>query len=276
MKKMNRFFALLMALLLLTVLLSGCASKQCVWCGKSFSGAGHDTGTGIVCDDCYNSLSGGAATKSNTGVWIAVTVMVFIAVFSATSGVVYLVLQRVLPPEDLAPRSRRSQQRDFDYDDFQESRPVVPKPAPRAPAPKPAVTDGVWICPRDKSRNTGPYCAVCGSNRPAAPQRSQPIQPEYRSSRSVVRPNGQDAPAFARPQQPTAARPQQPTPRPQQQAPIPQRKAQTEDWQLTPEAPETEYRGKFARRESPQEPEEVDSELLAAIFREAAEGSKEE
>ena len=57
----------------------------------------------------------GSSSSGNTGIWIAVTVMVFIAVFSATSGVVYLVLQRGLPPEK--PRSRVVRTPDYDYDD---------------------------------------------------------------------------------------------------------------------------------------------------------------
>ena len=286
MKRTKKYFALLLALLLLTALLSGCASKKCAWCGKSFSGAGHDTGAGYVCDDCYNSLSGGtgSSSKSNTGVWIAVTVMVFIAVFSATSGVVYLVLQKVLPPEK--PASRRARVREEDYDDepFQAPRPAAPR---SSPAPRPSGSSGEWICPRDRSRNSGPYCAVCGSNRPTAPQRPQ--NPQQSVHQSPARPQGPGS--FARPQQtqqPT--RPQQTPARPQQTAPVrPQQPAapayqrpaqQPADWGYTPQpeqapAPEKAYQGRFARRETPQEPEEVDSELLAAIFREAAEGKEE-
>ena len=295
MKRTKKYFALLMALFLLAALLAGCGSKQCVWCGKSFSGAGHDTGAGYVCDDCYNSLSGGtgSSSKSNTGVWIAVTVMVFIAVFSATSGVVYLVLQKVLPQEQPVSRRPRAREEDYDYEEFQAPRPTPPRPTGSA-APRPSANSGVWICPRDRSRNTGPYCSVCGANRPTAPQRPQNSQQGVRQN--PARPQGPGS--FVRPQQsnppvqqPTPARPQQAPARPQQAAPVrpqqpaapvyrstPQQPAQPADWQMIPEmeqtpAPEKEYRGRFARRETPEQPEEVDSELLAAIFREAAEGS---
>lgn len=301
MRKMKKLSALLLALLLLAAVLAGCGSKKCVWCGKSFSGAGHDTGSGYVCDDCYYSLSGGrgASSGSNTGVWIAVTVMVFIAVFSATSGVVYLVLQKLLPPEKAAPKSRRSQ--DYDYDDFQAPRPVAPRSGggsqarPVNSAPRSSSENGMWICPRDKSRNSGPYCTLCGANRPAAPR---PV----RSSAAPRRPQGagyqtdggygaqagerseyqQDA-FSARAQQP-AAKPQQPAPAETRQQPASdQRYRQTaapayHEPMTQPrqpaEAPQKEYRGKFARQEPEEEPE-VDSELLAEIFREAAQEPKE-
>ena len=231
MRKMKKLSALLLVLLLLAAVLAGCGSKKCVWCGKSFSGAGHDTGSGYVCDDCYYSLSGGSASSSgsNTGVWIAVTVMVFIAVFSATSGVVYLVLQKLLPPEKAAPKSRRSQ--DYDYDDFQSPKPVAPRPtgSPQArpvnSAPRSSAENGMWICPRDKSRNSGPYCTVCGSNRPTAPRpvRTNPAaqRPQGagsqtgRSDRAQASERGgyQQDVYSARAQQPRA---QQPVTRPQQ------------------------------------------------------------
>ena len=59
MKKARKMTALLMVLFLLTMMLSACGASQ-----------------------------GAPSAKSNTGVWIAITVMVFVAVFSATSGVV--------------------------------------------------------------------------------------------------------------------------------------------------------------------------------------------
>ena len=254
MRKMKKLSALLLVLLLLAAVLAGCGSKKCVWCGKSFSGAGHDTGSGYVCDDCYYSLSGGSASSSgsNTGVWIAVTVMVFIAVFSATSGIVYLVLQKLLPPEKPAPRRRV----ETDEDDFETPRSAAPA-APRAEG-------GVWICPRDKSRNTGPYCAVCGGYRPTAPRQTP------QGTRLNVSAQGQNP---TRPSGTYGARPQQPTAQPRQQMPVSDYRRpepQARQHQPAAEEPQKEYKGRFARREPEPEETEVDSELLAAIFREAA------
>lgn len=306
MRKMKKLSALLLVLLLLAAVLAGCGSKKCVWCGKSFSGAGHDTGSGYVCDDCYYSLSGGSASSSgsNTGVWIAVTVMVFIAVFSATSGVVYLVLQKLLPPEKATPKSRRSQ--DYDYDDFQSPKPVAPRPtgSPQArpvnSAPRSSAENGMWICPRDKSRNSGPYCSVCGSNRPTAPRpvRTNPAaqRPQGagsqtgRSDRPQAAERGgyqQDA-YSARAQQPRAqqpvTRPQQPSQAEAYRQPVPDQRYQQPaapvyrepvvQSRQPAEAPQKEYQGRFARREPAEEPE-VDSELLAEIFRAAAEEPEE-
>lgn len=256
MRKVRKFTALLLMLALLMALLAGCGSKKCVWCGKSFSGSGHNTDAGIICDDCYNSLSGGGTvsgqSSSNTGVWIAVIIMVFIAVFSATSGIVYLVLQKLLPPEKPAPRRRV----ETDEDDFETPRSAAPA-APRAEG-------GVWICPRDKSRNTGPYCAVCGGYRPTAPRQNP------QGTRPNVSAQGQNP---TRPSGTCGARPQQPAAQPRQQMPVSDYRRpepQTRQYQPAAEEPQKEYKGRFARREPEPEETEVDSELLAAIFREAA------
>ena len=48
MRKVRKFIALLLTLALLMVLLASCGSKKCVWCGKSFSGSGHNTDAGII------------------------------------------------------------------------------------------------------------------------------------------------------------------------------------------------------------------------------------
>lgn len=272
MRKVRKFIALLLTLALLMVLLASCGSKKCVWCGKSFSGSGHNTDAGIICDDCYNSLSGGGTvsgrSSSNTGVWIAVIVMVFIAVFSATSGIVYLVLQRLLPPEKPASRSRRVE---TDEDDFEAPRPAAPA-APRAEG-------GVWICPRDKSRNTGPYCAVCGGYRPTAPkQNPQGTRPNMSAQgQNSARPSGTGA-YGGRPQQP-AAQPRQQMPVSDYRRPEPQTRQpvqpETRQYQPAAQEPQKEYKGRFARREPEPEEPEVDSELLAAIFREAAKDPEE-
>ncbi|MGM9604253.1 MAG: hypothetical protein ACI3XG_04245 [Faecousia sp.] len=284
MKKMRKIAALFLAALVLAALLAGCSSKQCVWCGKSFRGAGHDTGAGYVCDDCYNSLSGVSSTasvrSSNTGVWIAVVVMVFIAVFSATSGVVYLVLQKKLPPEKPVSRSRRIPQEPADYDDFESPWPSAPRPVSNT-APRPS--GGVWICPRDRSRNSGPYCTVCGANRPAVPRQgnsaSQRGPGQARPQNSASWP--QSAPAAQQGARPRAAfeadsfgsmnqrpvqRPAAPAFRASQPAQRPAPNQAVEQ--------EKEYRPRFARQEPVEEPE-VDSELLAAIFREAAKDPEE-
>lgn len=271
MRKVRKIFALLLTLALLMALLAGCGSKTCVWCGKSFSGSGHNTDAGIICDACYSTLSGAAASgrgSSNTGVWIAVIIMVFIAVFSATSGIVYLVLQKLLPPQQPAPRSRRVE---TDDDDFEAPRPAAPV-APRADS-------GVWICPRDKSRNTGPYCAVCGGYRPTAPrQNPQGTHPNMSAQgQNPARPAGTGA-YGSRPQQPAAQPRQQPPvsdyrrPEPQTRQPV---QPEPRQYQPAVEEPQKEYKGRFARREPEPEEAEVDSELLAAIFREAAKDPEE-
>lgn len=256
MKKIKKYAALLLTALLLTATLTGCA-----------------------------------ASGSNAGVWIAVIVMVFIAVFAATSGIVYLVLQKILPPEKPAARPRRVRE----YADFDETPRsyAAPQAVPRA--------DGksVWVCPRDKSRNTGPYCTVCGCKRPVPPRpasqsegvgQQRPARAQSAPAASQQAPRRPASPyeaeqsgfarqQFQKPQQPQA--PVQRNPAPVQRAPAPQPE----------EVPE--YRGAFARpaKSVPPTPDVtesqpssldvefdsgVDSEFLEAIFREAAQGNDEE
>lgn len=297
MKKTKKIAALLLAVLLLASLLAGCGSKQCVWCGKTIRGSGHNTDAGYVCDDCYGSLSGvssaASGSSSNTGVWIAVIVMVFIAVFSATSGVVYLVLQRVLPPEK--PRSRVVRTPDYDYDDFEPAAPSNPRPVS---TPAPRTSGGMWVCARDGSRNTGPYCTVCGAKRPAAPR---PSGEAPASQRGPVA-SQQARPQTSRPQSAPGANQQATRPRtsyeteetagfPRQASPVQQRQPAAPAFrnpepaqptsapiQSAPatQASEKPYRPRFARQETPVEEEpEYDSEILAAIFREAAKDPEE-
>lgn len=299
MKNRRKFAALLACVLLLGVLLSACAGTKCSSCGKTIRGTGHSTSMGILCDDCYNSSFGLGTTtrRTSTGVWIAITVMVFVAVFAATSGVVYLVLQKLLPPEDSKPHTaRRSMPREEVYDDISAHRPI-PRPAapaqsrppvqnrPAASPSRPAVPHsptGEWVCPRDRSRNSGPYCTVCGAPRPQAPRPA------------ASRPAAGTAPV-QRPAQPVQQRPSAP--------PAP-KTAPADAWQTpnmhdvygaepveytakaSASAPGSApaYSGKFAKK-SPNEDltgllsdtqqeltetePEFDADLLAAIFREA-------
>ncbi len=302
MKKGRKQIAFLAALLLLSVLLAACGSNKCSLCGKSFRGEGHSTSMGILCDDCYNSVSGlgTASTSSNTGVWIAITVMVFVAVFAATSGIVYLVLQKLLPPGTSKPQDTRV---GGTRNNSNAARPAAnsysaPRPQPRSsasmkneetlimprPRPQPPRTatpnpyGGEWVCPRDRSRNSGPYCSVCGAPRPQAPKSAN-------SARQV------------RPQQPQPQQPQRPAVYPQAQPPVQSAAApkQSQRPQFDFDAAEintsarTEaaptYTGKFAKKAEPapveQQPEaaqepEYDAELLAAIFREAEQGDGQE
>lgn len=260
--------ALVSLLLIISLLLGACGSKKCALCGKSYSGSGHSTTMGTVCDNCYYSSSGvgTVSSGSNTGVWIAITVMVFVAVFAATSGVVYLVLQKVLPEEKKASRTARRQ----------EASPVYH--APQRPVSQPSHQTGYqatrqpqrnagygqeWICARDHSRNFGPYCTLCGASRPQQPRPTaqQPQRPRQVSQ------NGNTYYSAAPRQQ-------------AQQQPVQSR--------YVPEEPAVEatptYSGKFARKPQPEaEPvqvpltddAEIDAELLAAIFREAERGTEE-
>lgn len=331
MKKTRRITALFLAALLLAALLAGCSSKQCVLCGNTIRGSGYNTEAGYVCEDCYSSLASVSSavpvrSSSNAGVWIAVIVMVFIAVFAATSGVVYLVLQKVLPPERPASRSRRVQEeepprpRRTPVEDYEAprprrnpaedytTRPAAPRPANQT-APRPTA-NGVWVCPRDKSRNTGPYCTVCGANRPAAPRPVQRPAGEAVPQRSQMRPQSTQPP---RPTAANGARTDRPAPTPAEQAararaaafaaeasshinqePVPQQSVQYQapvqqspQYQAPVQQPasqETEarkgFRTAYVRPEQEDfstldtEPE-VDSELLAAIFREAAKDPEE-
>ena len=322
MKNGRKIAALLACVLLLGVLLSACGGNKCSLCGKSIRGAGHSTSAGLLCDDCYNSFSGlgTTATRStNTGVWIAITVMVFVAVFAATSGVVYLVLQKRLPPDTTAPRAaRRRAPQEEEYDDV--SRPALPVQRPGAHTQRPAAPNrptasanrpaarrgytGEWVCPRDRSRNSGPYCTLCGAPRPQAPRSASAVRPAANGS-STQRP--------ARP----AAQPPQPAPQPVQRQtyaesfqPAP-KSAPATAWQepdildtylrepdeyapqtAAPAAePTPAYSGKFARKPQNQDPPappqddqqpeapaaepEYDAELLAAIFRQAEQGTDE-
>lgn len=233
MKNQGKKFAFLAALLSLSILLTGC-------------GAG-----------------------SNTGVWIAIIVMVFIAVFAATSGVVYLVLQKVLPPEEEQPHAARpAQHRSEEIDD------VGRRPLLR-PTAQTAVQNrgGEWICPRDHSRNTGPYCIACGASRPQKQAAARPAQ----ASRTVrSEEEARYAPQSRQSYAPTGTT----QTRTQPAAP-----AGTTQTRTQPAAPQQEqvYTGKFARKEpQPVQEEsiagesEYDAELLAAIFREAEQGDSEE
>lgn len=279
MKKTSKYAALSLAALLLSTMLTGC------------SGSG-----------------------SNAGVWIAVIVLVFVAVFSATSGIVYLVLQKVLPPEK--PAAQRRQPRHYNYDDREDgryqsvrrtnnTRPVSnphpgnnPRPVNNT-APQ-AGADGVWICPRDKSRNTGPFCTVCGGNRPAAP-------------RPAARPTPENAQRPARPQT-MADRPQNVPAAQQPQRPQQTQRTQTNAYETAPTdygyrepayqpasrsaspvqqtaerpAERPEYRGAFMRQPQSPPPAQsapsvldtdfdsgVDSEFLESLFREVAQGNDE-
>lgn len=294
--------ALLMVLLLLTVVLCACGGTKCSICGKTIRGQSYSTAAGVVCESCYLSGAGlGASSgRGNTGVWIAITVMVFVAVFAATSGVVYLVLQKLLPPEDSKPHTaRRSVPREEVYDDISARRPI-PRPdasaqnCPTASLSRPAVPHsptGEWVCPRDHARNSGPYCTVCGAPRPQA---SKPAAPRPVAGTATMQ----------RPAQPVQQRPgAQPAPK----------AVPTDAWQMpsvydaygaeptayTPRstAPAAEaapaYTGKFARKtqqsddltpppasfrqeESTEAEPEYDADLLAAIFREAERGTDQD
>lgn len=315
MKRIRKITALFLAVLMLAALLAGCSSKQCVWCGKTIRGSGYSTGAGYVCEDCYSSLSGvsaGTAVRSgsNAGVWIAVIVMVFIAVFAATSGVVYLVLQKVLPPERPAGRSRRVQEeepprpRRAPVEDFEAPRPrrntaesyAAPRQTNQTP-PRPTA-NGVWVCPRDKSRNTGPYCAVCGANRPVAPRPAQRPgavpQQSVSQQNPAPRPTAADqarAAAFA--QEASSHINREPAPQPSQQYRVGKFQAPAGRFQAPqqyqppvqqPEPRQTDAREGFRTAYVRPEQEDftavdtdmdVDSELLAAIFREAAKDPEE-
>lgn len=309
MKKARKMTALLMVLLLLSVVLCACGGTKCSICGKTIRGQSYNTAAGVVCESCYLSGAGlGASSgRSNTGVWIAITVMVFVAVFAATSGVVYLVLQKVLPPEDGKPHTaRRSMPREEVYDDISARRPI-PRPAapaqnrPAAVPGRPAVPyspTGEWVCPRDRNRNSGPFCTVCGSPRPQAPK---PAAPRPAAGTATMQ----------RPAQPVQQRPVQPVQQRPSAQPAP--KADPADaWQMpsmydaygaeqtaysprstAPDAePAPAYTGKFARKtqqsddltppvssrqEEPTAAEpEYDADLLAAIFREAERGTDQD
>lgn len=309
MKNRRKYAALLAVLLLVTVLLCACGSKKCSICGKTITGSGHSTSAGLVCDDCYYGTNLGASTtrSTGTGVWIAITVMVFVAVFAATSGVVYLVLQRVLPQEEEAPVRPAPAEYPRRAPQSAAQRPAAPRPAarpvanvprpaaqptaqrPAAPAaPRPAASaarpasprayTGEWVCPRDHSRNGGPYCTLCGCPRPQAPKPAANRQPEIQQPVRPVQP--------VHPVQP-AAQPSQPVrsayTRPEEEdfSAYFQDQAASQPAPVIPEEQEAApaYTGKFARKQEappatpePQPEADYDAELLAAIFREAEQG----
>ena len=316
MKKARKMTALLLVLLLLTMVLCACGGTKCSICGKTIRGQSYNTAAGVICESCYLSGAalGASSGRSNTGVWIAITVMVFVAVFAATSGVVYLVLQKVLPPEDSKPHAaRRSTPREEVYDDISARRPI-PRPAapaqnrppvqnrPAASPSRPTVPHsptGEWVCPRDRNRNSGPYCTVCGSPRPQAPK---PAAPRPAAGTATMQ----------RPAQSVQQRPAQPVQQRPSAQPAP-KAAPADAWQMpsmydaygaeqtaysprstAPAAePAPAYTGKFAKKtqqsddltapsvsfqqEEPTAAEsEYDADLLAAIFREAERGTDQD
>lgn len=159
---MKRLTAFVLTVLLVALMLAGCSSKQCVSCGKSFRSGGYKTGMGYVCDDCYQlsgAVMGSAPRGTSSGVWVAIVVMVFVVVLAATSGVVYIILRQRLEQKKPAPRRSQPQP------PVRRSQP--PKAVPRQSAPPSAQQGSFWICPNDRSRNTGRFCVVCGAPRPA-------------------------------------------------------------------------------------------------------------
>lgn len=197
---MKRLTALVLTVFLVALMLAGCSSKQCVSCGRSFRGGGYKTGMGYVCDECYqsaNAVMGSVQRSTSSGAWIAIVVMVFVVVLSATSGVVYIVLRQKL--EQRKPVTRRSQPQP----PVRRSEP--PRPAPRQSPPAPAQQGGFWVCPNDRSRNTGRFCVACGAPRPtvtpprAAGAPASPRTNPARPANPAVRPQT-NSPAHNRPQ----------------------------------------------------------------------------
>lgn len=211
---MKRLSALALTLLLVALMLAGCSSRQCVSCGRSFRSGGYKTGSGYVCDDCYQlsgAVMGSAPRGTSSGVWVAIVVMVFVAVLAATSGVVYIVLRQKLEQKRPAPRRSQPQspvRRGQPQPPVRRSEP--PRPAPRQSPPAPAQQGGFWICPNDRSRNTGRFCVACGAPRPTVtPPRAAgtPASPRTNPARPVnpaARPQP-DSPAYNRPQTAPAA-----------------------------------------------------------------------
>ncbi len=202
---MKRFTALVLTVFMLTLTLTGCSSKQCVSCGRSFRSGGYKTGLGYVCDACYQSagaVMGSTPRGTSSGVWVAIVVMVFVVVLAATSGVVYIILRQKLAQKKPAPRRSQPQP------PVRRSEP--PRPAPRQSPPAPAQQGSFWICPNDRSRNTGRFCVACGAPRPAVtPPRpaGTPASPRTNPARpanSAARPQP-DSPAYNRPQTAPAA-----------------------------------------------------------------------
>lgn len=211
---MKRFTALVLTVLLVALLLAGCSSKRCVSCGRSFRSGGYKTGTGYVCDDCYQmsgAVMGSTQRSTSSGVWVAIVVMVFVVVLAATSGVVYIVLRQKLEQEKPAPRRsqprppvRRSQPQPPDR------RSEPPRAAPRQSPSAPAQQGSFWVCPNDRSRNTGRFCVACGAPRPAvtpprnvgnpASSRTNPTRPANPAARPQP-----SSPVYNRPQAAPAA-----------------------------------------------------------------------
>lgn len=192
---LKRLTALVLTVLLVALMLAGCSSKQCVSCGKSFRSGGYKTGMGYVCDDCYQlsgAVIGSTPRSTSSGVWVAIVVMVFVVVLAATSGVVYIVLRQKLEQEK--PVSRRTPPQP----PVRRSEP--PRAAPRQSPPAPAQQGGFWICPNDRSRNTGRFCVACGAPRP-----------------TVTPPRASGTPASPRT---NPARPANPAARPQPNSPV--------------------------------------------------------
>ncbi len=198
--KMKRLTAFALTVLLVALILAGCSSKQCISCGRSFRSGGYKTGMGYVCDECYqsaNAVMGSVQRSNSSGVWIAIVVMVFVVVLSATSGVVYIVLRQKL--EQRKPVTRRSQPQP----PVRRSEP--PRPAPRQSPPAPAQQGSFWVCPNDRSRNTGRFCVACGAPRPTvtppraagtpASPRTNPAKPANPAARPQT-----NSPAHSRPQ----------------------------------------------------------------------------
>ncbi len=202
---MKRLTAFALTVLLVALMLAGCSSKQCVSCGRSFRSGGYKTGMGYVCDDCYQSsgaVMGSAHRSTSSGVWVAIVVMVFVVVLSATSGVVYIVLRQKLEQQKPAPR--RGQPRP----PVRRSEP--PRAAPRQSPPAPAQQGSFWVCPNDRSRNTGRYCVACGAPRPtvtpprAAGTPASPRTNPARPANPAARPQP-NSPVYNRPQAAPAA-----------------------------------------------------------------------
>lgn len=165
----------------------------------------------------------------------------------------------------------------------------------------PRTYTGEWICARDHSHNSGPYCTLCGAPRPrtaasAAANTAQhrPLQQQY-AQQPAQRPVQQYAQQSAqRPVQQYAQQPVQQRPAERQYAQQPEQTYapnQPYDFdfasrpvsQPVSQEPESTYTGKFAKKTS-QPPEfdqmdsadaEYDADLLEAILREAEQGDGE-
>ncbi len=211
---MKRFTALVLTVLLVALMLTGCSSRQCVSCGRSFRSGGYKTGSGYVCDDCYQlsgAVMGSAQRNTSSGVWVAIVVMVFVVVLAATSGVVYIVLRQKLEQKRPAPRRSQPQptvRRSQPQPPVRRSEPL--RPAPRQSPPAPAQQGSFWVCPNDRSRNTGRFCVACGAPRPtvtpprAAGTPASPRTNPARTANPAARPQP-DSPAYNRPQTAPAA-----------------------------------------------------------------------